>query len=45
MKKTSVTECPEQKVEHGAFASRRKRMGDAAGAQKIGCSWTERLPG
>ncbi len=45
MKKTSVTECPEQKVEHGAFAYRRKRMGDAAGAQKIGCSWTELLPG
>ena len=28
MKKTSIAECPEVKAEHGAFAYRRKRLGD-----------------
>jgi uncharacterized cupin superfamily protein len=45
MKKTSIAECPEVKAEHGAFGYRRKRLGDAAGAQRIGCSWTEIQPG
>ena len=45
MKKTSVAEAPEMNIEHGPFAARRKRLGDAGGAQKIGCSWTEVAPG
>jgi uncharacterized cupin superfamily protein len=45
MKKTSVSEAPDAKIEHGGFAGRRKRLGDATAAEKIGCSWTEIQPG
>lgn len=45
MKKTSLAECGEQTAAHGSFAFRRKRLGDAVGAQQIGCSWMEVPPG
>jgi uncharacterized cupin superfamily protein len=45
MNRTSLVECEEQKVEEGAFAFRRKRLGAAAGGQGIGVSWFELPPG
>ncbi len=44
-KKTSVWTCEEQKLDHGGFAFTRKRLGAAAGGQKIGTSWFELQPG
>ena len=42
-KKTSVWTCEEQKLDHGGFAFTRKRLGAAAGGQKIGTSCGSRL--
>jgi len=41
MKKTSVIVCDESRVDHGAFTFVRKRLGAAAGGQKLGASWFE----
>lgn len=45
MKKTSLGECEAQNLEHGNFAFHRKRLGAAAGGEKIGVSWFELPPG
>ncbi len=45
MKKTSVWQSEEAKLDHGAFAFVRKRLGAAAGSQKLGVSWFEIQPG
>ncbi len=45
LKKTSIWLAEEQKVEHGNFAFVRKRLGAAAGGEKIGASWFEIQPG
>jgi uncharacterized cupin superfamily protein len=45
MKKTSLWQCEEQKLDHGGFAFLRKRLGAAAGSQKLGVSWFELAPG
>ena len=45
MKKTSLILCDESRVDHGGFSFVRKRLGAAAGGQKIGASWFELQPG
>jgi len=45
MKKTSVWQSEEANLDHGAFAFVRKRLGAAAGSQKLGVSWFEIQPG
>ncbi|MCA1827037.1 MAG: cupin domain-containing protein [Myxococcales bacterium] len=45
MKKTSVILCDDSRVDHGAFSFVRKRLGAAAGGQKLGASWFELQPG
>ena len=45
MKKTSLLTCDTQTLEHGNFAYKRKRLGAAAGGQKLGASWFEIQPG
>ena len=44
MKKTSLILCDESRVDHGGFSFVRKRLGAAAGGQKIGASWFELQP-
>ena len=39
-RKISVSACEEQKLDHGGFAFTRKRLGAAAGGQKLGTSWS-----
>jgi uncharacterized cupin superfamily protein len=45
MKKTSVWQSEEVKLDHGGFAFVRKRLGASAGSQKLGVSWFELQPG
>jgi uncharacterized cupin superfamily protein len=45
MKKISIWQCDVQTVDHNGFAFLRKRLGAAAGSQKLGVSWFEIQPG
>ena len=45
MKKTSVLQAEETRVDHGGFAFMRKRLGAAAGSRQLGVSWFEIEPG
>ncbi|MBS2025812.1 MAG: cupin domain-containing protein [Deltaproteobacteria bacterium] len=45
VKPVSVSQVPAHPIEHGEFHVIRKRLGHAAGADKIGCSHVELLPG
>ena len=45
MKKTSLLQCDETRVEHGGFSFVRKRLAADAGGKHLGVSWFELQPG
>lgn len=45
MKKTSLRECEETRLDRGEFAFSRKRLGRAAGGKALAASWFEVPPG
>jgi uncharacterized cupin superfamily protein len=45
MKRISLLQCDTAELDQGAFGFKRKRLGAAVGAQKVGASWFEIPPG